>query len=179
MIFAGAIPIERHRFFRDLAASLSAVAWAHITRLSHRISRSSRDARLSVHHTSSAVNLHNDQGMVAFDIESVLLGHQKRNLEDIGYPFVTDRTGRIWEGRVSDFTGAHLSSKNDENIGVMILGDFKDQQPSDHQVPALPASAITLQDHHSISRERSHRHCDLGNTLYPGRHMYPNVKILQ
>jgi hypothetical protein len=108
-----------------------------------------------------------------------LAGHQRRRFGDIGYHFILDRAGRVWEGRSMQFVGAHVSAENEENIGVMMLGNFEDQRPSDRQVDALRALTFALQGRYAVPATRVYGHRDLGHTLCPGHHLYGEVKALK
>jgi hypothetical protein len=132
-------------------------------------------SRLTVHHTGTGTNLHQDLGMVATDIENVMVGHLGRHFGDIGYHFVVDRAGRVWEGRSLRFVGAHVSSENEENIGVMLLGNFENQRPSESQVATLNRLTGALRNRFSIPLYRVYGHRDLGHTLCPGRYLYGYV----
>jgi hypothetical protein len=124
--------------------------------------------RLTVHHTGTVTNHHQDLGMVAADIANVMTGHRNRR-------FVIDRAGRVWEGRSLCYIGAHVSSENDDNIGVMLLGNFENQRPSDLQIQTLNRFALALRTRFTIPRYRVYGHCDLGHTLCPGRYLYGYV----
>lgn len=42
---------------------------------------------------------------------------------DIGYHYVIDRAGRIWEGRDDSYAGAHTLGYN-HNIGIVVIGTY-------------------------------------------------------
>ncbi len=46
---------------------------------------------------------------------------------DIGYHYIIDPSGRIWEGRKLEYRGSHTRSYNDD-IGVLLLGDFESRK---------------------------------------------------
>lgn len=54
--------------------------------------------------------------------------------DDIGYNFVVDKFGGIWEGRAGSIAdaavGAHAGGFNSGSVGVMVLGDYSSTQPS-------------------------------------------------
>ncbi len=51
-----------------------------------------------------------------------------RGWGDIGYNFLVDRFGRVWQGRAGDVTrpgiGAHTGGFNDYTFGISMIGDF-------------------------------------------------------
>ena len=59
-------------------------------------------------------------------------GHQQTNhWADIGYHYVIDRQGRIWEGRELSWKGAHAGNKqaNENNVGIALIGNFENVEP--------------------------------------------------
>jgi hypothetical protein len=85
-----------------------------------------------VHHTV------NSNGYSQADVPSLLRGiqsyHQNSNgWSDIGYNFVVDRFGTIWEGRAGGVAnpviGAHAGGANTGSVGVAVLGDFTSAAP--------------------------------------------------
>ncbi len=80
-----------------------------------------------VHHTAGA------NGYPAADVPRILRSiyayHTKANgWSDIGYNFLVDRFGRIWEGRFGGTTrpvvGAHTGGFNKDTFGVSAIGDY-------------------------------------------------------
>jgi len=49
---------------------------------------------------------------------------------DIGYNYLIDPTGLVYEGRGNDVLGAHFCGQNTNTLGVCLLGDFTDRVPS-------------------------------------------------
>ncbi len=86
-----------------------------------------------VHHTAGSNTYTSDQsagivrGIYAYHVKS-------RGWCDIGYNFLTDRFGRIFEGRYGGITlpviGAHTGGYNTDTFGVALMGDFMTAQPS-------------------------------------------------
>jgi len=80
-----------------------------------------------VHHTAGA------NGYAAADVPRILRGiyayHTKSNgWSDVGYNFLVDRFGRIWEGRYGGITrpvlGAHTGGFNTDTFAVSAIGNF-------------------------------------------------------
>lgn len=86
-----------------------------------------------VHHTVSA-NAYS-AGEVPALIRSIYVYHvRSRGWNDIGYNFVIDRFGRIWEGRYGGIdravTGAHTQGYNDDAFAASALGTYENTAPS-------------------------------------------------
>jgi len=128
--------------------------------------------RLTVHHAGAGINMHLRQDDVVFDLNGILEGHLQKDYGDIGYHFIVDRAGRIWEGRSLAYEGAHVSGMNEQNIGVMLLGNFEEQQPAADQISALFILVDILREKYDISGESVYGHCDLGQSACPGRQLY-------
>ncbi len=93
-----------------------------------------------VHHTDglNAYSAAEVPGM----IYGIFLFHRFTNgWNDIGYNFVVDRFGRIWEARAGGIdlpvVGAHAGGYNLESTGVALLGTFTDALPSGAATGAL------------------------------------------
>jgi hypothetical protein len=51
-------------------------------------------------------------------------------LGDIGYHYIVDRSGAIWQGRRIRYQGAHArGSANNGNIGIVLLGISRTSSP--------------------------------------------------
>jgi N-acetylmuramoyl-L-alanine amidase-like protein/S-layer family protein len=93
-----------------------------------------------VHHT---VNVNNYSES---DVPDLLYGIQRyhmdtRGWDDIGYNFVIDRFGRIWQAREGDIyepiTAGHTTGLNTESVGVAVLGTFSTDAVPDAVVESL------------------------------------------
>jgi hypothetical protein len=135
--------------------------------------------RLTIHHTGAGLNLHLVQDQVASDIENILGAHHRRYWGDIGYHFLIDRAGRVWEGRSLRYVGAHVSEANEENVGVVLLGNFERQRPAPQQLLSMHKVAGALRSCLAIPPHRVYGHRDLGRTLCPGRFLYGTVGALR
>lgn len=95
-----------------------------------------------VHHTGSGESA----TYAAADVPAMLRAMQAYHMDangwhDLGYNFVVDRFGRIWEGReggVDTLTvGAHAYGMNTGSVGVALLGDFTTIAPSPEAIDAV------------------------------------------
>ncbi|MDA1266477.1 MAG: peptidoglycan recognition family protein, partial [Planctomycetota bacterium] len=57
---------------------------------------------------------------------------------DIGYHFLIDPAGRIFEGRELRYQGAHAYGKNNVgNVGVCLLGNFEHERPTQEALESM------------------------------------------
>lgn len=96
-------------------------------------------------------------------------GHEGRGFGDIGYHYVIDRSGRIWEGRSLKYQGAHVRAHNEGNIGVMCLGNFDEQKVSEAQRAALEHQLKMLCAKYRVKRSMVKTHKEWNPTACPGR----------
>lgn len=126
---------------------------------------------ITVHHDGISPFYDHDERSTRQRLESIRRFHREdRGWGDIGYHYVIDRDGRIWEGRSIRYQGAHVGNHNEQNIGVLLLGHFDQQSPSDRQVAAMQQHVSWLMRRYNvpISRVTTHREWDTARTVCPG-----------
>jgi len=138
----------------------------------------SRYNRITFHH-SGAFNEDVETGDVVQSISGILVSHIKRGYGDIGYHFVIDFGGCVWEGRSLVYEGAHVLLENANNIGIMLIGNYETQTPTDAQMDSVKKITDVLSGKFNVSRKRIFGHRDLGKTLCPGKNLYEHVVKLK
>lgn len=152
-----------------------------------------------VHHTVTANEY--TKAHVPAAILAVCRFHRNTNgWSDIGYNFVVDRFGRIWEGRAGGIdeavVGAQAQGYNSQTTGIANLGMFSSIPQSDRAIGAIarlvrwklashgvrsngrttltsaggPAARYRAGDSRSFNRVSGHR--DTGLTECPGEQLY-------
>ena len=143
-----------------------------------------------VHHTVNANSYSKSQ------VPSILRGiyafhTQSRGWSDIGYNFLVDRFGQIWEGRYGGVdkavVGAHTLGYNDYAFAMSAIGNFDVVRPSAEMVTAygtLMAWKLALHGvDASAAKQKVGRgtfpaingHRDAGSTACPGRYLYEKL----
>ena len=94
---------------------------------------------------------------------------------DIGYHFLIDPAGNIFEGRPILAEGAHVSGHNPGNIGISILGNY--HPPVSNEVTQASADSFVaigryLKDTYAVNVSSFYAHRDIGNTACPGDILY-------
>jgi hypothetical protein len=75
---------------------------------------------------------------------------------DIGYNFVIDKMGNIYEGRAGGpkAVGAHVAYYNVGTIGIALMGNFNVEEPTDAQLKVLTILTAYLSDKYNIDVEQ-------------------------
>jgi len=138
--------------------------------------------RMTVHHEGNPQpNYDVAMRTVEADLELIRKVHLERmRAGDIGYHYVIDRAGRIWEGRNLMYQGAHVGGQaNAGNIGVVLLGNFDIQYPSEAQRGTLKKFLIYLKDTYHISHSHIYTHQELKPSRCPGVHLQAYMNELR
>ena len=149
-----------------------------------------------VHHTV------NSNSYAAAEVPGILRSiyayhTRSRGWSDIGYNFLVDRFGRIWEGRYGGVTrpvvGAHTSGYNNYAFAMSAIGNFDITRPSSAMLSAygrLMAWKLSL---HGVAATAARQqvggrsfpavngHRDADSTACPGRYLYaqlPRIRAL-
>ncbi|MEI7054421.1 N-acetylmuramoyl-L-alanine amidase [Nocardioides sp. CCNWLW239] len=148
-----------------------------------------------VHHTVNTNSYTRDQ--VPGIIRSIYAYHVKsRGWRDIGYNFLVDKFGRIWEGRYGGVdrpvVGAHTSGYNSYSFGASAIGNFDKVAPPTALVNAFGTLFAWKLSLHGVrgnkgstkigDRTFSHAimgHRDAGSTACPGRYLYAKLSTIR
>ena len=95
-----------------------------------------------VHHSDTNAGSAYSQGDVPGILRSIQAFHQQgRGWNDIAYNVVVDRFGTIWEGRAGGIDqpvlGSHALGFNTDSVGVMMIGAFQSDVPSNAAVDSV------------------------------------------
>ena len=136
--------------------------------------------RITVHHTGWDPIHFDDLAATAEHLEKIRRFHvHDRHWADIGYHYVIDRAGRIWEARPLQYQGAHVKNHNEQNLGVMVLGNFDRQRPTDAQLSMLRETIVQFRGRHQVPVERIYTHQELNVTNCPGSRLQQNMVRLR
>jgi hypothetical protein len=143
-----------------------------------------------VHHTVNA----NDytRAEVPGLLRSIYAYHVKsRGWSDIGYNFLVDRFGRIWEGRYGGVdrpvVGAHTLGYNDDSFAMSAIGNYQTAKPSKATIQAYGALFAWKLSLHGVDADSTHQwvtkkwfqaingHRDAASTLCPGQYLYDKI----
>ena len=167
--------------------------------------------KLFVHHTVTAPS--DADPDPASTVRAIYAYHVQGNgWDDIGYNFLVDSQGRIYEGRYAraytagevptgedgmgyGVIGAHVSGFNAGSMGVSVIGDYTNVQPSSKAMTAVQNLLAWKADRHDINPTASDTftpadgaprtfpnvagHRDAGSTACPGNSLYPMLPELR
>jgi hypothetical protein len=94
-----------------------------------------------------------------------------RGWADIGYHFCVGKTGIIYEGRDWNVRGTHVEGYNTGTLGICLLGNFMQEQPTDEQLQSTLALINWSAERLTMSHVASHRHFN-ALTECPGDNLY-------
>jgi tetratricopeptide (TPR) repeat protein len=142
-----------------------------------------RPWRITIHHAADR-NAPVREAEAAARMRAYQQGHFRRGWADIGYHYVIDGAGRVWEGRSMRWQGAHAGTAelNRGNIGVCLMGNFETTKPEARQVRALKQLMSWLGDRHDIAVNRMVGHNDGlrevhgKGTACPGRYLQTELR---
>ena len=150
--------------------------WAYIDARPWRLREAASFNRITVHHGGSVIEIGESIDDVEKIIESMLHEHRNRNYGDMGYHFVVDFSGRVWEARSLAYEGAHTLGQNEGNVGIALLGNFQEQNPTREQFDAMKVLIELLRERYRIKRHRIYGHRDLARSLCPGERLYGRIR---
>ncbi len=144
---------------------------------------------LIVHHSATA-NTANDWAAV---VRSIWNFHVNINgWADIGYNWLIDPNGVLYEGRGDDVVGAHFCGTNGGTAGICMLGDFTQQSPTTEalnqlrdllawKLCAINANPLgtALHTNSGIVLHRIAGHQDGCSTACPGNALYPMLPAVR
>jgi hypothetical protein len=145
-----------------------------------------------VHHTVNANNYKRAETPAI--IRGIYAYHtQGRGWRDIGYNFLIDRFGRIWEGRAGGMAlpviGAHTLNYNEHAFAASAIGNFETARPRSAMIDAYARLIAWKLSLHGVGpRTRQlvgdtvfdaiNGHRDAAQTACPGRHLYAQLHAI-
>ncbi|MGI9012989.1 MAG: peptidoglycan recognition protein family protein [Phycisphaerales bacterium] len=164
-------------------ASMGAIPrsrWATAAPKTNLMQRMLPVRNVTIHHDGMTVFTESSEAATIRRLESIRHYHQiSRGWGDIGYHFAVDRAGRVWEARPLAWQGAHVKDHNEGNVGIVALGNFDEQSPTDVQVEAVRTLAAALMQQSRLSPGELRTHQEWAPTACPGRNMQRRVVALR
>ena len=135
---------------------------------------------ITIHHSAMAhpVRLSGSAGDSARAVREIQRSHMEgQSYGDIGYHFLVDPFGRVFEGRDLRWQGAHSGGANNEhNIGICLIGNFQTEHPTRAALDALTRLVGELRRANRIPAANVRAHNQWKETACPGRNLLPWVR---
>ncbi|MFH1284807.1 MAG: SpoIID/LytB domain-containing protein [Candidatus Peregrinibacteria bacterium] len=142
-----------------------------------------------IHHTATTSNLDNPTQA----IRDIYYYHAiTRGWGDIGYNYIIDQNGKIYEGRSGGegVIGAHAGIGNNGSIGIAILGNFEEKEVPQKVMASLGTLIAEKAKIHGIDptayslfrgqlMPNVFGHKDIMNTTCPGVYLYEKLPIIR
>jgi hypothetical protein len=172
---------RREEWIPDLTP-LPRATWTPGAPIAERLLPMGRVWRITVHHEGMpSPNYHTTVEEVAQDLREIRKVHLRdMQAGDIGYHYIIDPEGRIWEGRFEKYRGAHAGGEaNEGNLGIMLLGNFDLQEPTARQLKVLEAFLSRLMARFHVSPDHLYTHRELRPTRCPGSRLQAFMDALR
>ncbi len=152
--------------------------------------------KIIVHHTAGNTSDFTGKESAINELKDIYMYHTKnRWWWDIGYNFIIDPYGNIYEWRAGgdSVIWAHASRNNTPSVGISLMGNFQEQKPTQQQIDSLITLITALAKKYNIdptAKATYHKsitelpymksaeastiagHKDAGITSCPGKYVY-------
>ena len=162
-------------------------SWRNRPAIVSKMKAMGRPTRLTIHHSGIEAPHSKDEAIQQIkQFQTNQMG--QKGWGDIGYHFLIDPWGKIFEGRRLRFQGAHAGDDktNKHNIGICLLGNFQSgkaggSHPTQAQLQSMRALVQVLSDTFNIpsSQVFSHQQIRPTATFCPGTWLIPEVQRLK
>jgi len=144
-------------------------SWTNTSPIASSVNPMGSVGRITVHHEGSTPVYFDDAQTTIKRLQLIQTVHVRDNKwADIGYHYIIDRAGRIWEGRPLQFQGAHVKANNEHNAGIMVLGNFDKQPPTNEQISSLLQTVVALRRANGVPVNKLYTHQEINPTQCPG-----------
>jgi hypothetical protein len=121
--------------------------------------------KIVIHHTAGDWN--------AETVETINAMHRDVNgWIGIGYHFFIAKDGNIWRGRSENWQGAHCIPENWRSLGVVVSGNFENDEPTPEQMQSLKELVLFLRIKYGLPPNAVIGHRDADSTACPGEKLY-------
>ncbi len=145
--------------------------------------------KIIVHHTTGTSNLDNPMQAV----RDIYYYHSmSRGWGDIGYNYLIDQQGNIYEGRYGGegIIAAHAGPANHGSIGIAVLGNYQNEEVPEAVTNALNKLTNIKSKIHNIEADGKSKfrgeysknilgHRDVMSTTCPGQYLYDQLPVIR
>ncbi len=177
------------RFANELQESLRVESDSNGNQLTWPLSYPQEIKKIVIHHTATTKDLDDPQKA----IRDIYMWHTlSRGWGDIGYNYIIDQQGNIYEGRFGGemVVGAHSGTGNFGSIGIALLGNYQDNEPPEEVLNALVKLIKNKAQLYNIDTTGSSMfrgeftynilgHKDFMSTACPGEKLYDLIPLIR
>jgi hypothetical protein len=150
-------------------------SWAKANPIPARMDPMLPVQRITLHHDGMPPVSIRSRADASRRIEQIRVAHLGRGFGDIGYHYVIDPQGTIWQGRPLNWQGAHVADQNPGNLGILVMGNFEVQRPTQAQLATCRRFVQSQMQRYSVPVGRVCTHRELAQTACPGRNLQPAI----
>lgn len=133
--------------------------------------------KITVHHDAMKWTGQHTYAKAVDRLRRIRKYHVDKEWADIGYHFAIDGRGHVWQCRQARYQGAHVGGKNEFNIGILVMGNFEEQLPTENQKKSL---AYTLKKFNGWwPKAKILGHKEQAPTECPGKNLMPTLKNIR
>ncbi len=111
-------------------------------------------SKITVHHTATPLP---DSVSPTSRLRQIQNYHiDSRGWCDIGYHFLVDWNGELWQGRNETVIGAHVANHNTNNVGISFMGTYNSISPTSAQLDNVGTLMGWLHDRYGIPLSRTY-----------------------
>lgn len=177
-------PPDNQSAVKPAAAGVAAISRSNWTRTGpakSKVNAMNGASKITIHHEGWTPVNFTSKSATAERIEKIRKFHTgpDRRWGDIGYHYIVDRAGRVWEGRPIQYQGAHVRNNNEHNVGILVLGNFEKQSPSSAQLKGLYSTVDALAKKHKVKTALVRSHREINPTTCPGKNLQNQMNGLR
>jgi N-acetylmuramoyl-L-alanine amidase len=101
------------------------------------------------------------------------LHQNQKGFADVGYHYLIDDIGKIYEGRDIHIRGAHTGGFNTGTIGLVLLGNFETLPVPPLQLATAIRLVLALTQDYGLTHLAGHRDFQPDETVCPGENLEP------
>lgn len=147
--------------------------WARANPIPSRMEPMLPVSRITIHHDGMPPISIRNKAQAMARLEQIRTAHLGRGFGDIGYHYIIDPDGNVWQGRPLAWQGAHVKAQNENNLGIMVMGNFEVQRPTQAQIASAQRFVKSQMATYRVPVGRVYTHKELAQTACPGRNLQP------
>lgn len=130
--------------------------------------------KLHTREETDSIIIHHTAGLQSDTARTIHEYHKSKEWAGIGYHYLVGESGLVEIGRPRDAIGAHAAGHNSDTVGIALIGNYNDYEPSRDQIENLAVLIANICYDYNIepcdTTILGHR--DVDATACPGTYVY-------